>query len=113
VLKKTDMIFEPYDALDLVEILRLRVEKALDPGQKWTRGDPQDRGYASRETGDARKAIELLVKAVKAAEESSGFLGEKEVDQADSMLEVDKTEELIRALAPPAAPGPGGLPPWL
>jgi cell division control protein 6 len=29
-LKKTDILFEPYDALDLLEILKLRVEKALD-----------------------------------------------------------------------------------
>jgi cell division control protein 6 len=28
-LKKTDIIFEPYDALDLLEILKLRAEKAL------------------------------------------------------------------------------------
>jgi len=29
-LKKNDIIFEPYDALDLVALLKLRVEKALD-----------------------------------------------------------------------------------
>ena len=29
-LKKTDILFEPYDALDLLEILKLRMEKALD-----------------------------------------------------------------------------------
>ena len=29
-LKKQDIIFEPYHALDLLEILKLRVEKALD-----------------------------------------------------------------------------------
>ena len=100
VLKKTDMIFEPYDALDLVEILRLRVEKALDPRKVDQGAISKIAGYASRETGDARRAVELLVKAVKVAEETCGFLGEKEVDQADSMLEVDKTEELIGALAP-------------
>ncbi len=100
VLKKTDLIFEPYDALDLVEILRLRVEKALN-GEKVNPGAIRKiAAYASRETGDARKAVELLVKAVKVAEESSGYLGEQEVDQADGMLEIDKTEELIKALAP-------------
>ena len=51
--------------------------------------------YASRETGDARKAVELLAKAVKVAEETSGFVSEKEVDIAEHRLEVDKTMELI------------------
>ena len=55
--------------------------------------------YASRETGDARKAVELLAKAVRVAEETSGRLSIKEVDIAKTRLEVDKTEELIRSLA--------------
>ncbi len=55
--------------------------------------------YASRETGDARKAVELLTKAVKVAEETSGVLSETEVDAAEHSLEVDKTEELINSLA--------------
>ena len=55
--------------------------------------------YASRETGDARKAVELLAKAVKVAEETTGYLGENEVDIAEHRLEVDKTTELINALA--------------
>ena len=98
-LKKTDIIFEPYDALDLVEILKLRAEKALciekvDPAalQKMA-------AYASRETGDARKAVELLTTSVRVAEETTGFLGEDEVDIAENRLEVDKTTELINALA--------------
>jgi cell division control protein 6 len=54
---------------------------------------------ASRETGDARKAVELLAKAVIVAEETSGRLTEREVDIAEQRLEVDKTVVLIRALA--------------
>jgi cell division control protein 6 len=98
VLKKTDMIFEPYDALDLIEIVKLRVEKALDVQKVDRAGIHKIAAYASRETGDARRAVELLVKAVRIAEETSGFLGEKQVDEADRMLEVDKTAELIRSL---------------
>ena len=99
VLKKTDLIFEPYDAMDLVSILDLRVEKALDRSKVDEGAVRKIAAYASRETGDARKAVELLVKAVKVAEEKSGFLGESEVDEADCMLEIDKTEELIGSLA--------------
>jgi cell division control protein 6 len=35
---------------------------------------------ASRETGDARKAVELPAKAVEVAEEDSGYLGLDEVE---------------------------------
>ena len=63
VLKKTDLIFEPYDAMDLVEILRLRVEKALDGSKVEEGAVSKIAAFASRETGDARKAVELLAKA--------------------------------------------------
>lgn len=99
VLKKTDMIFEPYDALDLVEILNLRVEKALDTRKVDPGAIRKIAAYASRETGDARKAVELLAKAVKVAEETTGRLTEQEVDVAEHRLEIDKTSELIKSLA--------------
>ena len=99
-LKKADYIFEPYDAVDLFEILKLRVDKALD-GSKVDEGALRMiAAHASRETGDARKAVEHLVKSAKIAEETSGRITETEVEQAAETLEIDKTEELIRALAP-------------
>jgi len=98
-LKKSDFIFEPYDALDLCEILRLRVAKALDESKVEEGALRRIAAYASRETGDARKAVELLVKAAKVAEETTGRLTQKEVEVAAETLEADKTEEFIRALA--------------
>lgn len=98
-LKKTDIIFEPYDALDLLEILKLRVDKALDKDKIDLGALKKVAAYASRETGDARKAVELLAKAAKVAEESTGKLTEREVDIAADRLEIDKTEEMIKALA--------------
>ena len=98
-LKKTDILFEPYDALDLLEILKLRVEKALDTKKVETAALKKVAALASRETGDARKAVELLAKAVTVAEETSGKLTEQEVDVAEQRLEIDKTVSLIRALA--------------
>jgi len=98
-LKKTDILFEPYDALDLLEILKLRGDKALDRRKVDLSALRKVAAYASRETGDARKAVELLAKAVAVAEETSGRLTEREVDVAERRLEVDKTVSLIRALA--------------
>jgi len=57
-LKKTDILFEPYDALDLLEILTLRVEKALDTEKVDPVALRKVAALASRETGDARKAVE-------------------------------------------------------
>jgi cell division control protein 6 len=98
-LKETDILFEPYDALDLLEILKLRVEKSLNREKVELAALKKVAALASRETGDARKAVELLAKAVTVAEETSGRLTEKEVDIAEQRLEVDKTVSLIRALA--------------
>ena len=98
-LKKTDILFEPYDALDLLEILTLRVEKALDTEKVDPVALKKVAALASRETGDARKAVELLAKAVTVAEETTGHLTELEVDIAEQKLEIDKTVALIRALA--------------
>jgi cell division control protein 6 len=71
-LKKTDVIFEPYDAMDLQEILNLRVEKALDKRKVGQGAIEKIAALACRETGDARKAIELLARAVRVAEEGPG-----------------------------------------
>jgi archaeal cell division control protein 6 len=99
-LKKTDIIFEPYDALDLLEILKLRVQKALHQDKVDEGALKKVAAYASRETGDARKAVELLTTAVSIAEETTGYLDQNQVDIAEHRLEVDKTSELINSLAP-------------
>ncbi len=99
VLKKNDVIFEPYDAMDLVEILHLRVQKALKTEKVQEAAIKKIAAYASRENGDARKAVELLAKAAKIAEETTGILGVQEVDDAEFSLETDKTTELIKSLA--------------
>lgn len=98
-LKKSDIIFEPYDALDLISILNLRAKKALRMEKIDQAALRKIAAYASRETGDARKAVELLTKSVQVAEDTSGYLGIKEVDLAEHRLEVDKSMELIQTLA--------------
>jgi cell division control protein 6 len=98
-LKKQDIFFEPYDAMDLLEILQLRVEKALDRDKVDQAALNKMAAYASRETGDARKAVELLAKAVKVAEKTTGRLTVEQVDLAAHQLEIDKTEQVLNALA--------------
>jgi archaeal cell division control protein 6 len=97
--KKTDIIFEPYDAMDLLEILKLRSEKALDQKKVDSSALRKIAAFASQETGDARMAVELLAKAVNVSEETTGYLGVNEVDIAEANLEIDKTTVLINTLA--------------
>ena len=99
VLKKQDIIFQPYDAEDIVQILDLRVQRALDKDKVFESAIRKIAAYASRETGDARKAVELLTRSVKIAESTTGVLTDVEVDSAHSALEIDKTEELVASLA--------------
>jgi len=85
--------------MDLLEILKLRSEKALDQKKVDQAALHKISAYASQETGDARMAVELLSTAVRVAEETTGYLGITEVDVAEKKLEVDKTTELINTLA--------------
>ncbi len=73
-LKKTDIMFEPYDALDLLEILKLRAEKALQTDKVDPAALKKMAAYASRETGDARKAVELLANQYGLRKRQQGFL---------------------------------------
>ena len=99
-LKKEDIIFEPYDAMDLAALLKLRVHKALDSAKVEESAIRKIAAMASRETGDARKAVELLAMSVAIAEGDSGRLTGETVDLAEKRLEVDKTNQLIQSLAP-------------
>jgi hypothetical protein len=79
---------------------KFNFEKALDIKKVDSVALAKIAALASRETGDSRRAIELLIKAVRVAEsEGNGRLSEKEVDIAEDSLEVDKSQELIRCLA--------------
>jgi len=57
-LKLNELIFKPYNAIDLQHILRIRVEKAINPKMIEPGVIEKIAAMASREHGDARKAIE-------------------------------------------------------
>ena len=56
-LKKTDIILEPYDALDLLEILKLRAEKGLDKNKVDHASLRKVTAYASREAENTRRLL--------------------------------------------------------
>ena len=99
-LKLNELIFKPYDALDLQHILRIRVDKALYPGAVEAGVLEKIAALASREHGDARKAIALLAKSAYLAEKAGTKITLALVDRAATELDRDRYLALVRS-APP------------
>ena len=95
-LKVNELIFKPYDAMDLQHILRIRVEKALRPKALEDGVIEKIAAMASREHGDARKAIALLAKSAYLAEKEAGKITLKMVDEAATELDQDRYLTLLR-----------------
>ncbi|MFC1611492.1 Cdc6/Cdc18 family protein [Myxococcota bacterium] len=95
-LKVNEIIFQPYNALDLQVVLKTRVDRALkleliDEGVV-----EKIAAYASREHGDARKAVELLSRAARIAETEGSRLSQETVDRAYEALEMDSYLEFVK-----------------
>jgi len=99
-LKLNELIFEPYDAVDLQHILRIRVEKALHPKAVEPGVIEKIAAMASREHGDARRAVALLAKSAYLAEKAGTKITLGLVDRAAKELDQDRYLTLLRS-APP------------
>jgi len=95
-LKINELIFKPYDAMDLLKILAIRVKRSLNPSML-------DRGVmekiaacSSRDHGDARKAVELLTRSAQIAEKAGTRITLATIDQANEQIEQDQYVALIR-----------------
>ncbi|MCX5674654.1 MAG: hypothetical protein NTX87_06565 [Planctomycetota bacterium] len=99
-LNLNELVFKPYDALDLQRILGIRVEKAL-------RADALEPGVvekiaalASRDHGDARQAVALLARSAYLAEKSGTRISLDLVGEAARQNEEDKYLLLIKSTPP-------------
>jgi cell division control protein 6 len=99
-LKLNELIFKPYNAIDLQHILRIRVEKAIYPEMVEPGVIEKIAAMASREHGDARKAIALLAKRAYLAEKAATKVSLALVDEASTELDKDRYLTLVRS-APP------------
>jgi len=99
-LKLNELIFEPYDAVDLQHILRIRVEKALHSKAVEPGVVEKIAAMASREHGDARRAVALLAKSAYLAEKAGTRITLGLVDRAADELDQDRYLTLLRS-APP------------
>ncbi len=96
-LKLNELIFKPYDAVDLQHILRIRVEKALQAKAIAAGVIEKIAAMASREHGDARKAVALLAKSAYLAEKAGTKITLELVDKAATQLDQDRYLALLRS----------------
>ena len=86
-LSEEELIFPPYNALQIQDILAQRAQLAFRPGTLEEGLIEKCAAYAAREHGDARRALELLRVA--------GELAERESEQKVLISHLDKAEEKI------------------
>lgn len=96
-LKLNELIFEPYDAMDLQQILKIRVRKALVSGAVAPGVIEKIAALASQDHGDARQAVGLLARSAYLTEKAGAkAISLDIVDEAANRIEQDKYVTLIR-----------------
>ena len=99
-LQEDELVFHPYDAPQLVDILENRRD-AFHNGVLADGVIPRVAALAAREHGDARKAIEILSQAGKlAVRNGDSTVTEEHVDAAQERAELSRFQELIRGSTP-------------
>lgn len=99
VLAENEIQFNPYDAIELSDILKARIRRAFYPNVVGEMVVPLCSALAAQEHGDARKAINLLCKAGEVAEDKGKeIIEEEDVREANELLEMDMSKEIIRTL---------------
>jgi len=96
-LSEEEIIFPPYNALELREILKARTDEAFIEGALKDGVISKCSALAAHEHGDARRALDLLRVAGELAERGEEEKIEKEhVDMAQDKIERDRVVETVR-----------------
>lgn len=97
-LGEEELVFAPYNALQLQDILKDRADKAFKEGILEEGVIAKCSAYAAREHGDARRALDLLRVAGEIAErENSKKITLQHIDLANSKIEKDKMLDIIES----------------
>ncbi|SEW26006.1 Cdc6/Cdc18 family protein [Natrinema salifodinae] len=98
-LGEEEIVFPPYDANQLRDILEHRSEVAFKGSALSEDVIPLCAAFAAQEHGDARRALDLLRTAGELAERSqSETIVEEHVRQAQDKIELDRVVEVVRTL---------------
>ncbi len=95
-LSEEEIVFPPYNALQLQDILRTRAKHAFKEGSIEDGVIEKCAAYAAREHGDARRALDLLRIAGELVErESKKKITQEYIDKANEKIERDKILDVI------------------
>ncbi|MCF7798740.1 ORC1-type DNA replication protein [Candidatus Woesearchaeota archaeon] len=95
-LSEEELIFPPYNALQIQDILRNRSNVAFKKSVLDEGVIPKCAAYAAREHGDARRAIDLLRVAGELAERGkSNRIEIKHIDMAEEKIERDRIIDVV------------------
>jgi cell division control protein 6 len=98
-LGEENLIFPPYDAGELRDILKQRVNIALRPESIDEDVIPLCAALAAQEHGDARRALDLLRMAAELTERHKNTRVTKDfVKLAQNKIEIDRVTEVVRTL---------------
>jgi cell division control protein 6 len=98
-LGEESMIFAPYDARQLEDILAQRANMALKEDILEDGVIPLCAALAAREHGDARRALDLLRVAAELAERGrDAHVADSHVRMAQNKIELDRISEVVRTL---------------
>ncbi|MDO8468055.1 MAG: orc1/cdc6 family replication initiation protein [Nanoarchaeota archaeon] len=96
-LGEEEIVFPPYNALQLQDILSKRSEIAFNQGVLEDGVIAKCAAFAAREHGDARRALDLLRIAGELAErDNSSKVMLKHIDEANNKIEKDKILDVIK-----------------
>ena len=96
-LSEEEVIFPPYNALQLQDILNKRSERAFKEGVLNGGVVSKCAAFAAREHGDARRALDLLRIAGEIAERNnSSKISLKDIDAANEKIEKDKILDIVK-----------------
>ena len=96
-LSEEEILFPPYNAMQLQSILQERAKLAFEENIIETGVIEKCAAYAAREHGDARRALELLRVAGELAErEGETTIKIENIDQAESKIERDRILDIVK-----------------
>ena len=98
-LGEEEIVFPPYDATQLRDILQHRSDIAFKPDTLSEDVIPLCAAFAAQEHGDARRALDLLRTAGELAErDRTETIHEAHVRRAQEKIELDRVVEVVRTL---------------
>jgi len=98
-LGEEEIVFPPYDANQLRDILQHRSDTSFKPDALSDDVIPLCAAFAAQEHGDARRALDLLRTAGELAErDQADLVTEEHVRRAQDKIELDRVVEVVRTL---------------